>query len=186
LLLAYALLACDGDAPPRSAVDVRVVDARDVRADGMALVMSCTPSGPERCFDGIDDNCNGLIDEGCGVPAGTLQFVLAWGDSPADLEIALVDPNGNRISETQRTRAGFVFHRDCPKQACFGQNLEVITFDGNDPPKGYYVVEVRMNDLGGAPLPVRARLGARVGSRSFGADIVLDAQRDRRTLMFQL
>ncbi|NOU34034.1 MAG: hypothetical protein HOO96_39585 [Polyangiaceae bacterium] len=177
------LWACGGGGggPPATAVN-----AKSVRADGMALVMACTPTGPERCFDAVDDNCNGLIDEGCGVPTGVLQFVVAWGDSPADVDLALMDPTGTRIHEGARSRNGFRLDKDCPKEGCFGQNVESVVFDGNDPPKGLYIVEVKLGELAGAPLPVRVRLGARVGTRSFGAELELTTADDKKTLMFEL
>jgi len=30
--------------------------------------------GPEICGNAIDDNCNGIIDEGCGLRTGKVQF----------------------------------------------------------------------------------------------------------------
>ena len=48
---------------------------------GVVLERACTPSGPELCFNARDDNCNGIIDEGCGVSTGLVQFVIAWDDA---------------------------------------------------------------------------------------------------------
>ena len=50
-----------------------------------ALDTACTPTGPELCFNAIDDNCNGVIDEGCGVQTGLLQFAIAWSEEAADV-----------------------------------------------------------------------------------------------------
>jgi hypothetical protein len=185
--LALGLLpACGIDRDARTPDTAQALQVTHVRADGMALEMACTPTGPERCFDAIDDNCNGLIDEGCGTPTGLVQWMLSWGDSPADLQLAMIDPGGIRISAALRGKNQFRFVKDCPAQACFGQNLETIVYDGTDPPKGIYVVEVTLGDLGGAALPVHAHLGARIGSRSFGAAFTLDTAEDRKTLMFEL
>jgi hypothetical protein len=169
---------------PAEAADAKAV--RTLKADGMTPVLACIPTGPERCFDAIDDNCNGIIDEGCGIPTGALQVVLAWYDSGADADLALVTPQGFRVHETMRQKDGFRLDRDCPTEACNGQNVETIVFDGAELPKGVYVVEVKLGSLGTATFPVRGRLGVRVGSRTFGAEVELSLKNDRKTLIFEL
>ncbi len=64
---------------------------------GTTLVQACTPTGPELCFNAVDDNCNGVIDEGCGLATGQLQFTIAWGSSPADVNLVVVTPSGDRV-----------------------------------------------------------------------------------------
>src|SRR5256885_1157700 len=54
---------------------------------GALLTEACVPTGPERCFDARDDNCNGIIDEGCGVASGLVQFVIAWDAPGADVDL---------------------------------------------------------------------------------------------------
>jgi hypothetical protein len=169
---------------PAETVDAKA--ARTLKADGMTPVLACVPTGPERCFDAIDDNCNGIIDEGCGIPTGALQVVLAWYDSSADADLALVTPQGFRVHETMRQKDGFRLDRDCPTEACNGQNVETIVFDGAELPKGIYVIEVKLGSLGAATFPVRGRLGVRVGSRTFGAEVELSLKNDRKTLLFEL
>src|ERR1700733_1512749 len=44
-----------------------VVTANLVAPAGVTLAQACTPTGPELCFNAVDDNCNGVIDEGCGL-----------------------------------------------------------------------------------------------------------------------
>jgi hypothetical protein len=159
---------------------------RTLRADGIALTAACVTTGVEKCFDATDDNCNGLIDEGCGTPTGSMQVSVAWFDAPVDLDLAVITPSGFRISETARTHEGFRLDRDCPKESCGGQNIETMVFDGAELPKGVYVVEVRLGSLGGGTFPVRGRLGIRIGSRTLGAAVELGAENDRKTLMFEI
>src|SRR5580704_2974653 len=76
--------------PDHAAADVT---ASKIEApEHVTLEMSCTPTGPELCFNAIDDNCNGVIDEGCGVGTGVLQFAIAWGDEGADVDLSVTDP----------------------------------------------------------------------------------------------
>ena len=186
MLLMAALPAClpSTKAPGASRP---VVASRVVGPSGEALVAACTPSGPELCFNAIDDNCNGVLDEGCGIGTGVLQFLVAWGDSPADLDLSVTTPSGERVHDGSRTSpSGLRLERDCPGEGCQGQNVENVFFEGLEPPRGRYTVEVRLGDPRGASLPVRARLGARVGARTYGADLSFAETDDRKTLTFDL
>jgi hypothetical protein len=161
-----------------------------VAPTGTSLMQTCTPTGPELCFNAVDDNCNGVIDEGCGLETGILQFVIAWGASPADVNLVLVTPKEERVPDerTRSTPSGFHLDRDCPSdEGCSGQNVENIYFDGADPPRGRYVVEIRLVDLRGADPPVHVRFGARLGSRSVGFDVDLAPLEDaKKTFTFEL
>jgi tRNA (guanosine-2'-O-)-methyltransferase len=188
--LAALLSGCGPSAKAPVAVAPPVV-AKNVAflSPGVALVAACTPTAPEQCFNGIDDNCNGVIDEGCGEPTGVLQFVVAWGDSPADVDIALTAPNKEKIQDQEAhraTRSGFHLDKDCPNDPCGDQNFEDIYFDGPDPPKGHYTVDVKLVDLRTAESPVKVRFGARLGSRVFGADLELTPAADKKTFGFDL
>lgn len=170
--LALIALAACGPALPANAPGANVVAKNVVTSDGIVVTSACTPTGPEMCFNAIDDNCNGIIDEGCGASTGVLQFMIAWGDSPADLDITVIDPNGSRVHKANRsTSSGLQLEKNCPEDGCHGQNVENVFFEGNEPPKGKYIVEVKLVDPHGAGLPVRAHLSARVGNRTFAMDL---------------
>jgi tRNA (guanosine-2'-O-)-methyltransferase len=143
---------------------------------GSTLVQACTPTGPELCFNAIDDNCNGVIDEGCGVQTGLLQFTIAWGASAADVNLHVVTPDHERVpnERARSTASGFHLDRDCPgEDGCGGQNIENVYFDGPEPVRGHYAVEIALVDLHGAEPPVRVRFGARLGGRVVGFDVDL-------------
>src|SRR5207248_45794 len=92
---------------------------------GVSLESACTPTGPELCFNANDDNCNGVLDEGCGMQTGPLQFMIAWGDSAADVDLVVTDPNGTRASTGGRSGSATLhLERDCPSDGCHGQNVE--------------------------------------------------------------
>ena len=62
ILAALALVSCiDVPLPlPKDAVDATNITT----PEGVGLETTCTPTGPEICFDARDNNCNGEIDEG--------------------------------------------------------------------------------------------------------------------------
>jgi tRNA (guanosine-2'-O-)-methyltransferase len=135
----------------------------------------------------VDDNCNGVIDEGCGVCTGLLQFTIAWGSSPADIDILVTDPLGARVFEGNRASpAGLRLDHDCPGEGCSGQNIENVCYEGTDPARGRYSVEAKLAEVRGAATPVKVRMGARVGNRTYGADFELSTVQDRRTFGFML
>jgi tRNA (guanosine-2'-O-)-methyltransferase len=157
---------------------------------GTTLVEACTPTGPEICFNAIDDNCNGVIDEGCGEPTGVLQFTIAWGSSPADVDLAVITPAQERIPSAHARSAsdGFGIDRDCPgEDGCGGQNVENVYFEGLDPPRGRYTVEIALADLRGAETPVAVRFGARLGGHVVGFDVDLAPGTEaKKTFAFDL
>src|SRR6476646_1404627 len=68
----------------------------------------CISTGPERCFDATDDNCNGIIDEGCGVETGAVQFVIAWEPPGVDVDLLVTDPAGELAEVGRPLSSGLV------------------------------------------------------------------------------
>lgn len=181
---ALTLLACGGASGGLPGGGNPVGATNIAALPGTLLEAACSPTGKEICFNAKDDNCNGVVDEGCGVNTGVLQFTIAWGDSKADVDLLVTDPTGQKVFEGARNgKGGLVLDKDCPDETgCHGQNIENIYFPGPEPPKGRYKVEVVLKDLRGASSPVEVRLGVRVGSRTFGAMLHLQTEtRDDKT-----
>ena len=158
-------LASTWRAPPRDALDV----ANITTPEGVGLESACTPTGPEICFNARDDNCNGVIDEGCGLHTGVLQFVIAWDAAEADVDLNVTDPSGKIATLGEPTADGLVKDRDCPKAGeCQGQNVENVYLAEGEPRQGHYKVVVHLERLNGANAPVRVRMGVRMGPKSYG------------------
>src|SRR4029079_12851992 len=93
-------------ASERAATPDEALTAREILAPGgVPIQMTCTPTGPELCFDATDNNCNGVIDEGCCVETGPLQFAIAW-RAAADVALDVTDPGGELAKPGERTDSG--------------------------------------------------------------------------------
>jgi hypothetical protein len=184
-----ALLSGCVEVPP--AAPGPPLEARDVQvSEGVGLEAACTPTGVELCFDARDDNCNGVIDEGCGLHTGILQFAIAWEAAEADVDLNVYDTNGELAGMGEPTAGRLMKDRDCPRATgeCQGQNIENVFLTEGEPARGRYRVVVRLDKPNGAPTPVRVRLGARVGQRSYGMalDLSPGASTEEKSFEFTL
>lgn len=186
LAAAFAVAGCGG--APSASNPGSNVSAKNLSAgSGVVVTAGCVPTGPEQCFNAADDNCNGIIDEGCGVATGVLQFIIAWGDSPADVDLIVAEPSGAKVSKSNRTTSsGLRLEKNCPEEGCHQQNIENVFFDGLEPARGRYIVEVRLVEQHAAELPVKVHLSARVGSRTWSMDLALAPGQERQGFSFDL
>ena len=167
--LAFCLLlaACGASPPPAAALP---------EASGNAVASATTATSPEVCANAADDNQNGLIDEGCGLSLGLVQFLAGWGAPKADVDLRVVDPNGDLIEVGRVARSGLTKDRDCPGRGteCQGKNLENVYLAEGEPLKGEYRLRLRLESLGGETPPIRVTLGARLGGASRSYEIQLE------------
>ena len=187
--LAVATGLTAGCLPEVQAPKEKGLTARDVEAsEGMALETVCVPSGPERCFDAVDDNCNGVIDEGCGLQTGILQFVIAWQERETDIDLNVSGPDGELARYDEPTESGLLKDRDCPgaEDECRGQNVENVFLAEGAPRRGRYRVVVRLEDLRDATGPIRVRLSARVGQRIFSTIVEVSRRVEQKEFAFTL
>ena len=190
--LLLVVLSCAPATPAKSPAAARVETSNLQVPPGTTLVEACTPTGPELCFNAVDDNCNGVIDEGCGSRTGPLQFEIAWDVADADVNLSVTTPDGDTVPspQTQPEPNGFHMDRDCPgKEGCGGQNVDNIYFDSGEgePPRGHYMVKITLAELHSAPPPVRVRFGARLGARTVGFDVDLAPGDDeKKTFSFDV
>lgn len=156
---------------------------------GIVLETTCVTSAHELCFDAIDNNCNGLLEEGCGVNSGAIQIAAAWAEEEADVDLLLVDPAGELVKPGGLTSSGLAKDRDCPgnDRRCRGQNMENIFLEPDaEPPRGLYQATLRLEKTNGARLPIKVRVGARVGPKVYGFFVELSAQGEEKAFQFRL
>ena len=190
LLLPFvSACASHAAAPGAPSASSNPIGAVSVEAPAeVALEIACTPAGPETCFNAVDDNCNGAIDEGCGVHTGVVQFAIAWELEAADVDLDVVDPKGETTRINDITQVGLAKDRACPSDSrpCQGQNTENVVLVHREVPRGTFRVLVRCNRLGETPPPLRVRVGARVGQRSYATVLELDGVGAERLMTFEL
>jgi len=174
--LGLLLAACAASKPPAPTVPEP--------KDGAALTSATTVTGPESCANAIDDNQNGLIDEGCGLSLGLVQFLAGWSAAKADVDLRVVDPNGDLIEVGRVARSGLTKDRDCPGRGseCQGKNVENVYLAEGEPVKGEYRLRLRLESLGGETPPIRVALGVRLGGASRSYDVELERAESEREI----
>lgn len=185
-----SLAGCGVPSGPAARAERRELVALELSPPpGVDLEQTCVTTGPELCFDARDNNCNGLLEEGCGVKPGVLQLVAAWAESEADVDLLVTDPNSELVRSGNVTAAGLTKEKDCPgsDRQCHGQNLENVYLEQDaEPQRGLYRVVLRLEKSNGAPLPLKVHLAARIGPRVYGLSVELGAQGEEKVLSFRL
>jgi hypothetical protein len=157
-------------------------------SDDAPLSLATTPTSPEVCGNAADDNQNGFIDEGCGLSLGLVQFLAGWSAPKADVDLRVMDPNGELIEVGRVARSGLTKDRDCPGRGseCQGNNLENVYLAEGEPVKGEYRVRLRLESLGGESPPIRVTVGTRLGSASHSFAIELETPESEREIRLKL
>jgi hypothetical protein len=137
------------------------------------------------CWDGVDNNCNGEIDEGCPYKTGVLQFIIAW-KLGVDLDLHVVGPDGKEVNWNKRELGnGLFLDKDCHGMKngvddCPDGKVENVYFNTGTPVmKGHYKVWVEMFDNRGqtkdALIPFT--FGGKAGSHVFSVPFFIKNQK---------
>jgi hypothetical protein len=167
-------LRCTSPQPPL-VVAVQPAEAVSIgRTRNITFSSGCTSAGLERCFNAIDDDCNGQFDEGCGTPDGLVQLIVAWEAVTVDVDLEVVDANGNLAKPDTVTQLGYVKDRDCPMNAtCADQNTETVSTLGISTFQGPIRVALRVKNHPFYPPRVRVQWGGHIGRLSISAQTTL-------------
>ena len=149
LLVAMAFLTTGGcyvRTTGRTAQPGVTVQAQQQSPSGVTVLQSSCVQGAQEICNGLDDNCDGQIDEGCGYSSGDVQITLAW-NTGADLDLYVYDPQGNRIYYGQpNSPTGGVLDQDargnCNPSQPNNRIENVFWAGGSRPPSGRYTAEV--------------------------------------------
>jgi hypothetical protein len=141
----------------------------------------CLATGLETCFNARDDNCDGLVDEGCGLASGPLQIVIAWDDADANVDLEVTDPNGEQAAVGRTTAFGLTKDRDCPGNGmeCGGQNFEVVVGVFDALPVGRYRVALELKQPLQPARLVHVWIGGQVGHDALRGEVDLSGDKPR-------
>lgn len=185
-VMAASVLACRPASSAGAAAD-RADRAAFSGGPSAEISRSCVVTGVETCFNAIDDNCNGLVDEGCGIKTGMIQILAAWDEASVDVDLALELPSGAVVDKSNRNRDSFSLDRDCPKDGCADQNEEGIVFAGGEPAAGEYAITVKLARPADLTADgVNVHVGGRLGTHSHAATVRLTVAHPSEVLKFVL
>ncbi len=144
------------------------VQAAPVQPGVTVVEFQCVPGSAEQC-NGLDDNCDGRIDEGCGYESGQIQITLAWATG-ADIDLYVNDPFGETLYYAHRqSSSGGILDHDA-RGACVGgsDTIENTYWSSPTPPRGTYQVEVHYWGNCGVAGPTPVQVSISVGGRVIG------------------
>ena len=186
---AHATVRVNATAPPppqaRATVVVQAPQAQ-VTSGVQIIEATCTQGAAEVC-NGLDDNCDGRIDENCGYSSGNVQITLSW-DTGADLDLYVTDPNQETLNyRNTNVSSGGRLDQDARGQCRSAQannTIENVFWDAGTPPPGNYGVAVHYyGECNSNAGPTNATVSVSVGGQIMGVYRVVLAPAQRMDIV---
>jgi hypothetical protein len=156
---------------PAPVVTVPTITANVSVPTGVTVIeQQCIQGSAEQC-NGLDDNCNGVIDEGCGYQTGNIQVTAAW-NSSSDIDLHVIDPMNEEIYYAHRnSSSGGVLDRDANAACSVAPPTVENVYWSAQPPHGTYRIRLVAYDMcrtAATPVTLSIAVGGRiVGAYSF-------------------
>ncbi len=185
LFAALAGVGCGGAENPLPPVEYPAPltsgdDAADgpQAAEGVTLVeFSCTEGAPEAC-NGVDDDCDGRVDEDCGFGGGAVQITATW-NSGADLDLVITPPDD--------AADGGIDHDGRSACAPDADHARIADASFAEATPGRWRVAISTADACGHEGPTTASVSVSFGGHAFGPfNRTLDAGEEAEILTFDV
>jgi tRNA (guanosine-2'-O-)-methyltransferase len=193
-LVAAGCGAARGETESDTARAARVTETRILPVTGTLLEpgplatpieVACDEAARELC-NAIDDDCNGVIDDGCGYEGGSIQVTLAW-NSGADVDLYVTDPDGETLSyQRGRVPSGGVVDQagrgNCAPEAPHPR-IESAHWGARALPGRYAIYVHYWGECVSNAGPATVFVSVAVGGRTLGAFDVSLAPNDREPVV---
>lgn len=152
-------------------------------AEGVRPVSLADCVAAEETCNALDDDCDTIVDEDCGLARGALEVTLAW-TGAADLDLYVTDPSGATLSTLSPVSpsGGMLDHGgqgDCDRREPLNRLEHAVWLSGR-PVAGRYVIEVLHWGTCGGAGDTEATLAVSFGGHALGVyQVTLAPRRER-------
>jgi len=179
-------------APPPAVAAPSPVELAHSRDQGVRLSEYVCETASEETCDAVDNNCDGVIDEGCGLGTGPVHVTLGW-DSGADVDLYVEGPSGQAVyynEDHRRSDDGAHMDHDARGDCREEQEhpkIENVYWTTEVAPRGTYKVDVAYFGPCGHAGETQTTISVAIAGRVAGTfDYTLQPEQRVRVVEFTL